>query len=154
MGHISVVIESLASMGQIEPTDPPSLFAFFKGVSQASPGADGLFEVDVPGGLPLGVYRLSSIVSAANHQPILTPVATRGAVDDTVYVGHPFVSFNGHLTFVQFNVVPANQTAGSVTSLGTSGISSSTIVASGPTVCAFSHVQRDEAQSSKLCIND
>lgn len=88
MGHISVVIEALTSMVQIEPTDP-SFFAFFKGVTQASPGANGLFEVDVPNGLPLGVYRLSSLVSAANHQPVLTPVSTRGAIDDVVYVGRP-----------------------------------------------------------------
>jgi len=86
MGHISVVIEALTSMAQIEPTDP-SFFAFFKGVTQASPDANGLFEVDVPGGLPLGVYRLSSLVSAANHQPVLTPVSMRGAIDDVVYVG-------------------------------------------------------------------
>lgn len=90
MGHVSVVIEALTSMTQIEPTNS-SFFAFFKGVSQASPGANGLFEVDVTGGLPLGVYRLSSIVSAANHQPVLTPVSTRGAIDDTVFVRRPFV---------------------------------------------------------------
>lgn len=91
MGHISVVIEALTSVAQIEPTNP-SLFAFFKGVSQASSGANGLFEVNVTGGLPLGIYRLSSIVSAANHQPVLTPLSTRGAIDDTVYVGLPFAS--------------------------------------------------------------
>lgn len=40
---------------------------------------------DVTGGLPAGVYRMGSINSAANHQPVIVAVAQHGALDDMVY---------------------------------------------------------------------
>lgn len=48
---------------------------------------------------------------------------------------------NGHLTFLQFNVVPANQTGGNVTGIGNSGVNSSISVTSRPTVRVFSYAQ-------------
>lgn len=46
---------------------------------------DGILSADVTGGLAPGVYRMSSINSAANHQPALVAVAQRGSLDDASY---------------------------------------------------------------------
>ena len=37
-------------------------------------------------GLPAGTYRMASITTAANHQPVLGPVAQHGSFDDMIYV--------------------------------------------------------------------
>ncbi|KIM45605.1 hypothetical protein M413DRAFT_442265 [Hebeloma cylindrosporum] len=42
--------------------------------------------------IPAGAYRIASINSAANHQPVIVPVAQRGSLDGTTYFaahGHP-----------------------------------------------------------------
>ncbi len=59
------------------------MFAFFKGVNKAAQG--GILTETVAGGLPDGNYKLSSINSAANHQPVLVAVAQHGSLDDAVY---------------------------------------------------------------------
>ncbi|KAF5377156.1 hypothetical protein D9615_006379 [Tricholomella constricta] len=82
-GHSHVVIELLTSMEQTTPLDP-NVFAFFKGLNGKANGA-GILTADVDKGLPAGVYKLSSINSAANHQPVLTPIAQHGSLDDAVY---------------------------------------------------------------------
>jgi len=38
----------------------------------------------VAGGLPAGSYRLCTMTSSSNHQPVLMPVAQRGAQDDCI----------------------------------------------------------------------
>jgi len=82
IGHSHVVVEALASLGQTTPTDPTK-FAFFKGLNNAAVG--GLLSAEVPTGLPAGTYKVSSINTAANHQPALVPVAQHGSLDDVVY---------------------------------------------------------------------
>jgi hypothetical protein len=82
IGHSHVVVESISSHNQTMPTNP-SKFAFFKGLNE--PAANGVLTADVTGGLPAGSYRVSTINSAANHQPVLMPIAQRGSVDDAVY---------------------------------------------------------------------
>ena len=57
---------------------------FFKGLNL--PDVNGILTADVTAGLPAGEYRISSINSAANHQPALPAVAQRGSVDDISYV--------------------------------------------------------------------
>lgn len=84
VGHSHVVIEKVASLTSTAVSDP-TVFAFFKGLNSAA-SADGVLEAEVTGGLPAGVYKLSSINSAANHQPVLAPVAQHGSLDDVVYV--------------------------------------------------------------------
>ncbi|KJA29360.1 hypothetical protein HYPSUDRAFT_127584 [Hypholoma sublateritium FD-334 SS-4] len=84
VGHSHVVIEKIASLTSTAVSDP-TVFAFFKGLNSAA-SADGVLEAEVTGGLPAGVYKLSSINSAANHQPVLAPVAQHGSLDDVVYV--------------------------------------------------------------------
>lgn len=81
-GHSHVVVESLTSLDQTEPTSPGT-FAFFKGLN--NPAQNGVLTADVTGGLPAGTYRLASINTAANHQPVLVAVAQHGALDDMVY---------------------------------------------------------------------
>ncbi|KAJ3490166.1 hypothetical protein NLI96_g1628 [Meripilus lineatus] len=79
-GHSHVVVEKLNSLTQTEPTNPNN-FAFFKGLNDGG----NVLTADVSGGLPEGVYRLSSINTAANHQPCLVAVAQHGSIDDAVY---------------------------------------------------------------------
>jgi len=82
-GHAHVVIEALESLTQTAPTDPTK-FAFFAAIgSQAD--ANGYLYVSVTGGLPEGAYRMTTMNSAMNHQPLVSPVAERGASDDTIY---------------------------------------------------------------------
>lgn len=82
-GHIHFVIEKLSSIASTQPSDPTK-FVFFKG---ADTGADreGNVSVNMTGGLPEGVYKLSSISTSANHVPVLVSVAQHGALDDQVY---------------------------------------------------------------------
>ncbi|KAF8257677.1 hypothetical protein EI94DRAFT_1835506 [Lactarius quietus] len=46
---------------------------------------DGTVSTVVPGGVPPGAYRLSSITTGANHQSLNMPVAQRGTIDDSIY---------------------------------------------------------------------
>lgn len=80
-GHSHVVIEKLTSLNQTTPTDPTT-FAFFKGLN--SPAQNGTLTAEVSGGLPAGAYRLASINTAANHQPVLVAVAQHGSLDDMI----------------------------------------------------------------------
>ena len=82
-GHSHIVIEQLTSLNQTDPTDP-NKFAFFKGLNDEA--QNGILTADVTGGLNPGAYRIASINSAANHQPVLVAIAQRGALDDMVYV--------------------------------------------------------------------
>ncbi|VDB95444.1 unnamed protein product [Peniophora sp. CBMAI 1063] len=81
-GHSHFVIEALDAINQTTPLDNTK-FAYFAGVN--SPAVDGKLNVTVSGGLPKGAYRLASINSAMNHQPVLVAEAQRGAVDDMIY---------------------------------------------------------------------
>lgn len=81
-GHSHVVIEQLTSLDQTTVTDP-SKFAFFKGLND--PAKNGVLSVEVAGGLPAGFYRIASINSAANHQPVLVAIAQHGSLDDMAY---------------------------------------------------------------------
>jgi hypothetical protein len=84
IGHTHFVIEELSSLRSTTPSDPLK-FTFFKGVNTAA-DSEGNVSVTVDGGLPAGVYKLSSINTSANHVPILVAVAQHGALDDQVYV--------------------------------------------------------------------
>jgi hypothetical protein len=82
MGHSHVVIDQLSALHQVTPTDPTS-FAFFSALN--APAVNGMLTVNVTGGLPAGFYRISSLNTAANHQPVLVPIAQHGALDDAVH---------------------------------------------------------------------
>lgn len=59
----------------------PTQFAFFKGINDAGNG-EGLLSATVNGGLPAGNYRVCTLASSTNHQPVIMPVAQRGTADD------------------------------------------------------------------------
>jgi len=82
IGHTHVVIESLSDLAQTTPTNPQT-FAFFKGVNTAA--VNGAVTAAVASGVPAGSYRLCSINSSSNHQPVIVPIAQHGSLDDCVY---------------------------------------------------------------------
>lgn len=81
VGHTHVTVQDLGS--SLNPTQPldPTQFAFFKGINDAGNGK-GTLAAEVKGGLPAGKFRLCTLSSASNHQPVVMPVAQRGAQDD------------------------------------------------------------------------
>lgn len=81
IGHTHVTVQDLGN--SLNPSTPPdpTQFAFFKGINDAGNG-QGLLSADVEGGLPAGNYRVCTLTSASNHQPVIMPVAQRGAQDD------------------------------------------------------------------------
>ncbi|KDR80543.1 hypothetical protein GALMADRAFT_222138 [Galerina marginata CBS 339.88] len=82
-GYVAIVIESMSSMDQTTPTNP-QIFAFAKSITVQNT-VGGALSTNVTSGLPPGVYRLSSRISTANHQPVLTPISQHGSLDDIVY---------------------------------------------------------------------
>jgi len=84
VGHCHVTVQDI---GSLNPTTPPDakVFAFFKGIDDAGNG-QGLLSATVDGGLPAGTYRICTMNSAQNHQPVLMPVAQRGSQDDCIRV--------------------------------------------------------------------
>jgi hypothetical protein len=97
IGHSHVVIEQLSAIDQTTLPDP-NKFAFFKGVND--PAVNGVLSADVSNGLPAGVYKLSSINAAANHQPVLVAIAQHGSLDDAVYVSVFIVQNKPDLTLL------------------------------------------------------
>ncbi|MCJ1307728.1 hypothetical protein MMC25_001376 [Agyrium rufum] len=81
VGHTHVTVQPLGN--SLTPSTPPdpATFAFFKGINDAGNG-NGLLQAVVTGGLPAGSYRVCTMTSSSNHQPVLMPVAQRGAQDD------------------------------------------------------------------------
>ncbi|KAI0850009.1 hypothetical protein F5Y00DRAFT_261111 [Daldinia vernicosa] len=81
IGHTHVTVQDMGN--SLNPTKPldATKFVFFKGINDAGNG-NGLLSATVTGGLPAGNYRVCTMFSAANHQPVLMPVAQRGAQDD------------------------------------------------------------------------
>ncbi|KAJ6626939.1 hypothetical protein B0H10DRAFT_2161448 [Mycena sp. CBHHK59/15] len=82
IGHSHMVIETLTSLDQITPTNPQKFF-FFKGVDAAA--VNGELTVNVAAGVPAGAYRICSINSSSNHQPVIVPIAQHGSLDDCAY---------------------------------------------------------------------
>ncbi len=81
IGHTHVTVQDLGnSLNPSVPPDPTQ-FAFFKGINDAGNGKGGL-AATVAGGLPAGNYRVCTLTSASNHQPVIMPVAQRGSQDD------------------------------------------------------------------------
>ncbi|TGZ80234.1 hypothetical protein EX30DRAFT_64216 [Ascodesmis nigricans] len=81
VGHTHVTIQSLGT--NIEAAQPPDAktFVFFKGINDNGNG-QGVLSASVADGLPAGNYRVCTLTSSSNHQPVLMPVAQRGAQDD------------------------------------------------------------------------
>lgn len=84
VGHTHVVVQKVDSLSSTQVLNTAN-FTFFKGLNAAL-DQDGTISTNVTGGVPAGVYRLSSITTGANHQMPNGPVAQRGAMDDAIYV--------------------------------------------------------------------
>ena len=74
VGHTHVTIQSLGNNLKTATPPDPATFAFFKGINDAGDGNGGLTAI-VTGGLPAGVYRVCTMTSASNHQPVTMPVS-------------------------------------------------------------------------------
>jgi hypothetical protein len=82
IGHVHVTIQQLFgfSEGMVEgqeahiaPPDPTKV-TFFKTIFGKGDGEGG-FSVQVRRGLPVGYYRVCTMVAASNHQPVIMPVS-------------------------------------------------------------------------------
>ncbi|CAG8661020.1 16934_t:CDS:1, partial [Racocetra fulgida] len=80
-GHSHITIQQLNGNN---PPDP-NVFAFFKGLNDPANG-NGDLSVNVEKGLPAGNYRICTMASSESHQPVIMPVAQRGAQDDCIRV--------------------------------------------------------------------
>jgi hypothetical protein len=83
IGHYHIVIEQLDALNSTAVNDVRN-FTFFKVVADTA--AAGLVKTSVPKGLPEGFYRVFASVHASNHQPVLSPIAQRGSLNDAAYV--------------------------------------------------------------------
>ncbi|KAH9811972.1 hypothetical protein DFH28DRAFT_1031774 [Melampsora americana] len=83
IGHAHIVIQKISALNSTNTVNP-NKFTFFKGID-TSVGKDNTSTIVVTNGIPSGFYRLSTMLSAANHQPVLSGVAQRGSFDDVVY---------------------------------------------------------------------
>ncbi|KAF8637168.1 hypothetical protein AX17_003072 [Amanita inopinata Kibby_2008] len=152
-GHSHVVIEQLSSLDQTTPTDPQK-FAFFKGLNDKA--QNGFLTADVTNGLPAGVYKLSSINAAANHQPVIVPIAQHGSLDDVVYFtvtadGNPAGGSIGGSSSVASSVSATTTSAASasvsVTATATSATSAPASV-SGTASASFASISATNAVST------
>ena len=91
IGHSHFVIQLMSSFEDPKPLDPKK-FAFFTAANSAA--VKGVLSATVNGGLPAGNYKLSSITTAANHQPVLVPIAQHGSLDDAIYVSRNVIFDN------------------------------------------------------------
>lgn len=68
IGHCHVTIQAFGN--DLNPSAPPDpeKFAFFKGIEDAG-NNQGLLQATVGGGLPVGFYRVCTMISSSNHQP-------------------------------------------------------------------------------------
>ncbi|KAJ6526235.1 hypothetical protein DFH09DRAFT_170041 [Mycena vulgaris] len=83
LGHYHVVVEELDALNSTVPADNRN-FVFFSILGDPA-GDAGTIESTITDGLPEGFYRISVMVRAANHQPVLVPIAQHGFLNDAAY---------------------------------------------------------------------
>jgi hypothetical protein len=136
VGHTHVTVQDMGD--SLNPTTAldPTQFAFFKGINDAGNG-QGLLQATVTGGLPAGNYRVCTMASASNHQPVLMPVAQRGTPDDCT----------------KFTVIGSGTTINVAANDGSKGIAAAALaasaVAAGPDF-SFSQVNTGSAAASSV----
>lgn len=129
VGHTHVTVQDLGN--SLNPTQAldATQFAFFKGINDAGNG-QGLLSATVTGGLPGGNYRVCTLASASNHQPVLMPVAQRGTSDDcTKFV----VTGNGKTA----NAASNNGSGGVAAAVSLSFINKKAVLIYSPGPCSF-----------------
>ncbi|KAF7364040.1 hypothetical protein MSAN_01062700 [Mycena sanguinolenta] len=126
-GHPYIVIEQLSS--DTPAPSNPLKFVFLKGMTGVADNT-GVITTTMSGGLPVGSYRLSSIIAAANSQPVLLPILEHGAVDDAIY-----------FTVEDGASLPTNQTAlpisPSTSASATAGVPTRSATSSSPASAAI-----------------
>ncbi|KZV74513.1 hypothetical protein PENSPDRAFT_625749 [Peniophora sp. CONT] len=80
-GHAHFYIDPIQAYNSTTPVDP--LGFVFAGLASAK-AVDGKLSSNVTGGLPVGVYRLASVIASENHQPVLAPLAAHASIDDII----------------------------------------------------------------------
>ena len=84
-GHSHITIQKLKVVNRNVLIPDPRVFAFFKGLNDAA--VKGVLSVVVTNGLPVaGTYRICVMNSSNSHQPVVMPVAQRGAQDDCIRI--------------------------------------------------------------------
>ncbi len=112
-GHTHVTVQDLGKNFNPTTALDATQFAFFKGINDAGNGK-GLLQAVVTGGLPAGFYRVCTMASSANHQPVIMPVAQRGTADDCT----------------KFEVSGNGKTANAASNNGSGGIAAAAAAAS------------------------
>jgi len=83
IGHSHITIQQLKSFNRAPDA---RVFAFFKGLNQVA--TRGIFEqvvgTEKNPGLEPGKYRMCTMSASFTHQPVIMPVAQRGAQDDCI----------------------------------------------------------------------
>ncbi|GBC04379.1 hypothetical protein RclHR1_05650007 [Rhizophagus clarus] len=80
-GHSHITIQQIDGSNAPDP----QVFSFFKGLND--PANNGVLNVTVTNGLPsAGLYRICTMNAANSHQPVVMPVAQRGAQDDCIRI--------------------------------------------------------------------
>jgi hypothetical protein len=136
IGHTHVTVQDMGK--SLNPTTPldATQFAFFKGINDPGNG-QGLLQATVTGGLPAGNYRVCTLTSASNHQPVIMPVAQRGSQDDCT----------------KFTVIGSGTTINTAANNGAKGIAAAAAAAEavslGPDVDVSSTVAASSAASSE-----
>ncbi|GAW00401.1 hypothetical protein LENED_001917 [Lentinula edodes] len=125
IGHTHVVIEAINGLADTTPSDPQK-FAFFKGINTAA--VNGQVTADVTSGVPAGTYRICTINSSSNHQPVIVPIAQHGSLDDCVY----FTAAGGPAT------PPASSAAATATAAAASASAATDAAAAAATTAAKS----------------
>ncbi|KAG8990722.1 hypothetical protein FRB90_001640 [Tulasnella sp. 427] len=82
IGHSHITIQKINGLSDTAVLDAQK-FAFFKGLNAKASG--GVLSTVVTGGLPAGTYRMCTINTASNHQPVLVAVAQHGSLDACAY---------------------------------------------------------------------
>jgi hypothetical protein len=77
LGHSHITIQKLNGNRVPDPT----IFAFFKGLNLAAVDGELTQVVNLPA---TGEYRMCTMSSSFTHQPVIMPVAQRGAQDDCI----------------------------------------------------------------------
>lgn len=143
VGHTHVTVQSLGNSIVASTPPDPQTFTFFKGINDAGNGK-GLLSATVAAGLPAGAYRVCTMTSAANHQPVLMPVAQRGAQDDCTKF---LVSDSGASSAASANAVASSSVAAA--SAASSSATSSSAASSSVAANAGSNSTVSAGSSSK-----
>lgn len=139
IGHTHVTVQDMGNSLTPSAALDPNAFVFFKGINDAGNGK-GLLSAAVTGGLPAGNYRVCSMSSSSNHQPVLMPIAQRGAQDDCQKFT---VGGNGN----------GNAATGSGSNSGTGTTNNAGSAASGKATTSSAKAQATKGKSNRAAVS-